>query len=351
MKTAILTFQDVENYGAALQAFALKKICERYSDVEILNYYNNYFHRDITEKRMITLIKRVINGRDFAQKSKRFYEFQKQYLIKEESRIDKDDLKKLDGVYDYFITGSDQVWNLECSGNDLSYFLDFVKVSKKVSYAASFGATICEKEVVESKLSDYFRISVREKTGMEIIRDILGIEVPVVLDPTLLLEKNEWAEIFKFDFKEKYVLVYEVLIGDCLFEQAKRFASEKGLEVICITSSNKIRFGAKNIKNAGPIEWLKLFAGASYVFTNSFHGLAFSLNFNKQFFVELLPPPAQTNTRILELLEKTNLLCRDSSKANELEKIEYETVNTVIKEERKKSLNYLSSLFRGGIYE
>lgn len=345
MKTAILTFQDAENYGAALQAFALKRICEEYSDVEILNYYNDYFHRDTSGMGIKALLKRILNGRCSAQKTERYYDFQKKYLTGAMEPIKKEKLKELDGQYDYFITGSDQVWNLDCSGNDLSYFLDFVKISKKVSYAASFGTSSYKADIIKRWLSDYFKISVREKTGMDIINKTLGKEVPVVLDPTLLLDKNEWTKIFDLDFAENYVLIYEVLTGKYLFEQAKAFAVKHGLKLICITSTNKVRIGGQIIRNAGPIEWLRLFAGASYIFTNSFHGLAFSINFNKQFFVELLPPPAQTNTRIIELLEKTNLLCRDSSKANELDEIQYEIINTVVEKERQNSINYLRSIF------
>ena len=345
MKTAILTFQDAENYGAALQAFALKKTCEIFSNVEVLNYYNPYFHRLIRENKLKILIKKFINKNKDKNKIMKFKNFQKDYIVGQMKLLYKDDLKKIDGNYDYFITGSDQVWNLECSGNDTSYFLDFVKISKKVSYAASFGASSCSNQIVESMLKDYYRISVRETSGQKIIKQILGVDVPVVLDPTLLLDRNDWADIFNLNFREDYVLVYEVLTGDSLFEQAKDFAKEKGLELICITSSNRIRFGATIIKDAGPIEWLELFAGARYVFTNSFHGLAFSLNFNKQFFVELLPPPAKTNTRIIELLKKTNLVCRDSSKANKLDNIDYKIINSILNKEKNTSLNYLNSLY------
>lgn len=346
MRTAILTFQDAKNYGAALQAYALKCVCKRYSDVEILNYYNEYFHRDTYGKGVIPFIKKCLNSRNDVSREKKFSDFQKRYLVGDSKILKKEDIKKLDGRYDYFITGSDQVWNLDCSGNDMSYFLDFVKISRKVSYAASFGSSFCQQKKIKFLLDDFYKISVREKTGQEIIKDTLGMDVPVVLDPTLLICKNEWAELFQLEYSEKYVLMYEVLTGNQLFNYAKKFASEKKLKLICITNSNRIRFGAKVLKDVGPIEWLRLFAGASYVFTNSFHGLAFSLNFNKQFFVELLPPPAQTNTRIVELLKKTNLSERDSSKATKLKKIEYKYVNAIIEEERTNSINYLNSLFK-----
>ncbi|MCC8107088.1 MAG: polysaccharide pyruvyl transferase family protein [Clostridiales bacterium] len=264
--------------------------------------------------------------------------------------VKKSELGMLNNQYDIFVTGSDQVWNLECSGEDWSYFLDFAEDEKRNSYAASFGSStagITNKEQMKQLLRNYSHISVREESGYRIISELLGKRVPVVLDPVFLLEKEEWKELFDLSFEEKYVLVYEVLAGDKLFDQAKTYAKSKGLKVICITSTNRVRQGAKVVKSAGPIEWLRLFAGASYVFTNSFHGLAFSLIFEKQFFVELLPPPANTNARILELLDKVGLTGRDSSKSMKMEEIDYTAVNNVLRTEKDLSLNYLKSIIEG----
>lgn len=349
MRVGIITFHDVENYGAALQAFALKQASNRYSSADIINYYNDYFHRNISGTGVKAVLKKIMNYSSNKRKSIRFRNFQTKYLAGESQPIKQSDLQFLNDEYDLFITGSDQVWNLECSGNDTSYFLDFVKCNKKNSYAASFGISKVndEKKICEL-LDNYSKISVREESGRQIIQQLLGKEVPVVLDPTFLLDKGEWGRLFNLEFEEKYVLVYEVLTGDKLFEQAKAFAKKKGMKVVCITSTDKLRSGATLIKSAGPLEWLNLFAGAAYVFTNSFHGLAFSLNFEKQFFVELLPPPANTNARISDLLEKVKLIDRRSADANELGDISYDKIGSIMESERLYSIRYLQSIFNEG---
>lgn len=348
MKTAILTFQDAENYGAALQAYALKETCQHYSEVSVINYYNDYFHRDVSGSGVKSIVKKLFNYKIIREKTGKFEKFQQEYIVGKSKKILRQELEKLNGEFDCFITGSDQVWNMDCSGNDTSYFLDFVKQGSKNSYAASFGKKTCNHEVIKKYLSDYKNISIREKSGKEIIEKCLEKEIPVVLDPTLLLECKIWRGKFNLSFDEKYVLMYEVLTDDILFTQAKQFAKYKGMKMICITSTNKPRIGSKIIRCAGPIEWLQLFAGAAYVFTNSFHGLAFALNFNKQFFVDLRPNSENTNTRIIEMLNSVELMNRDSSKAEKLHNIDYNKVDSKINDMRKQSLEYLQTIFEEG---
>lgn len=344
MKTAILTFQDAENYGAALQAYALKNTCASYSDTQVINYYNPFFHEKASRS-IKSVILNCLHGNQFKRKSYRFREFQKKYIVSNAPEIRRENLEMLNGKYDVFITGSDQVWNLECSGNDSTYFLDFVKSGTKNSYAASLGMPSADDKKIKNLLMDFDKISVREASGAQYLQKVTGKAYPVVLDPTFLIDCKTWGKLFDLTFGEKYVLVYEVLNGNQLFEHAKRFAKSHKLKLVCITSSNKPRGGAQVIRDAGPIEWLKLFAGAAYIFTNSFHGLAFSLNFQKQFFVEMLPPPAKTNTRIIEMLETTGLLERSAANAEKLNDIDYNVVSLKINEDRINSLEFLKGVF------
>ena len=346
MKTAIITFQDAENYGAALQAHALKTVINEYSECEILNYYNLFFHNSISSDGVKRIILDFLNKKNRMKKKERFSKFQTEYITDGKKVLSKDELREYGKKFDCFITGSDQVWNLECSGNDTTYFLDFVEDAKKISYAASFGGVnIIDKEKIRQLLCDFSKISVREKSGQLYLKDILGKVVPVVLDPTFLLDKNKWKTVFDLKFSERYVLVYEVLASDELFIKAKKFAKEKGLPLLCITSTNKPRIGAKVVKDAGPEEWLKYFSQAAYIFTNSFHGLAFALNFDKQFFVELLPPPAKTNTRIKELLELVDLTDRKISNCMDISDINYKKINKILNLKREESINYIKVIF------
>ena len=345
MKTAIITFNDAENYGAVLQAFALRKKCSEYCDTSLLNYYNPFFHKNgDCFKSVKSVFKYVMSMRNRIEKKKKFSGFQNKYLTYNNPRLLASDMKQIGTKYDCFITGSDQVWNMQCSGNDKSYFLDFTNHNKN-SYAASLGhVDETDSKQIKELLEDFDNISVREKKSSEYISELLNIDVPVVLDPCFLLTKTEWEKEFNLNFKQDYVLVYEVLVGSKLFNDAKAFAKSKGLKILCVTSSDKIRYGAKFIKDAGPVDWLKLLAGAAYIFTNSFHGIVFSIIFNKQFYVELLPPPANTNLRITELLSLFKQEERIYEKCTTDNNIDYDFVNRVIIEERKKSINYLEKI-------
>jgi len=346
MKIAILTFHDALNYGAALQSFALKHVMSRDAQVQLLNYYNPYFHRNNYREGAIGIVKRFFSYWSLRRKRHRFLLFQKKYLTGNSPYLSKKDLSQTGELYDKFVTGSDQVWNLECSGGDKSYFLDFVNDGKKkFSYAASFGTTEnLEFALIISLLKDFNQISVRENSGKEIIHKMLNLLPPVVLDPTMLLKKEEWAELFNLQYEEKYVLVYEVVNSVELFAHAKSFAKKKGFKLICITSSNYPKFGCKTIRDAGPIEWMWLFSKAAYVFTNSFHGIVFSILFEKQYYVELLPPPSTTNTRMIELQDMLNLKERQLQFAYSQNLINYKVVMKTLTEKRIISLEFINSI-------
>jgi len=343
MRIAILTFQDAKNYGAMLQAFALKKVVSKFANADIINYYNPYFHKNVSLKNVKSLIKYMVNFKTNHKKNNRFLTFLNAYLVDNSPYIYKDKLYTISKNYDIYIVGSDQVWNLSCSGNDRAYFLDFVETEKKISYAASFGSDTIENiEEISCYLRQFHRISVREKSAKFIIEDLISSSiVSVVLDPTFLISKEQWANEFNLTFRKEYVLVYEVLVGDKLFNSAIEFARQSNLKVICITNTDRLRMGAKVIKDAGPKEWLSLFAGAAYVFTNSFHGLAFSINFEKQFYIELLPPPSTTNARIIELMEKFNLTNRFISNMNENNIIDFSKLKKELEVERIKSISFI----------
>lgn len=346
MRTAIITFQDAQNYGAVLQAYALKTAVSAYSDTTILNYFNPYFHRNMAGHGIKCVIKTLLKYRSSKIKTSKFNTFQQQYLTGEQELLLRDFLMHTDLKFDYYITGSDQVWNLDCSGKDTTYFLDFVKSGKKCSYAASLGNyEATNKKVFQKYLKDFYAISVREDSGREILQSAIDKKISITLDPTLLLDKEEWGKRFNLKFEEKYVLVYEVVTGHELFEQAKTFVKFVNLPLICITDTDKLRIGAKVIKDASPEQWLKLFAGAAYVFTNSFHGVAFSLNFNKQFFVELLPLPAKKNTRIIEMLNRVGITQRLASECMVQKPLNYNNINERMNLLRVDSHNYIKNLF------
>lgn len=342
MRIGILTFHDANNYGAVLQAYALKKKLSEFGEASIINYYNPFFHKRLNygiKEKIIELIysdenKKRINA---------FKNFRNKYLKTNNEVITKDNIISLNDKYDCFITGSDQVWNLNCSGNDDTYFLDFVKDSKKRnSYSASFGTSDIHLNYKHlNMIKSFNKISVREKSGCTYLRDN-NINSYETCDPVFLLKKEEWVSITK-EINEKYILIYEVVNGNKILEFAKKIAKLKGYKIKMITSSNKPIFGVETIRNAGPIEWLNLLKNAQYVITNSFHGLAFSLIFNKQFNIELLSN-SNSNARIIDLLKDLSLENRIIDKYNWNEIIDYKEVDKVINEKISRSLKYINSI-------
>lgn len=343
MKIGILTFHDADNYGAVLQAYALKMAISKYEECQIINYYNAYFHGE--DKRSVKQnIKELFYAKAFQKKKDGFQKFREEYLTGNIPWVTKDKLFELNEMYDLFVVGSDQVWNLSCSGESDSYFLPFVKSdNKKVSFAASFGSFAPK---LDKKYIDYIRkfsfVSVREKSGKDFLNKN-GIMSIKLLDPIFLLQKEKWNELTQKS-KQRYILVYEVVNGKDMLEFAKKLSVKTRLPIHFITASRKPQLKVKAIRDADPLEWLSQIRNAEYVITNSFHGLAFSLIFNRQFYVELLSN-STTNARILELLETIGEKKRIITEAENAE-IDFTKINDLIAEERTRSMSYIRSFVR-----
>lgn len=193
--------------------------------------------------------------------------------------------------YDCFVTGSDQVWN----GYNHTYFLDFVPSSKKkISYAASIGRdyiTDEQKGIFKNSLKDYDAVSVREPSSIKLIEDLSPVPVVSTLDPTLLLEKEDWDKVSsKRLIEEEYIFCY--FLGD--YKKTRKlvneFAKKHGLKIACIPYTAGIvlsdrKFGDYRLIDASPEDFISLVKHAKYVFTDSFHAVVFSHIYGKEFFV------------------------------------------------------------------
>ena len=257
------------------------------------------------------------------------------------------DVSIIEGDHDKIIVGSDQVWNYGCSGSDETFLLPDIE-TKKYSYAASFGAAeLPEKQVpfFKEQLSKFRYISVREKTGQEICKKQLGLSAEVVLDPTLLLTKEEWAERFHIQSKsKKYILVYSLGISVPLKNVARKMSKILGLPIYNISVIVKDFFGDKVIKNAGPKEWVELFHNAAFVVTDSFHGTAFSVNFNKPFYAFANNERASRIVDLLDTLGLQNRLNPTLEEVNPDTEIDYVSVNKKLEVERKKSIAFIEKI-------
>ena len=353
MDIKIITFHDAINYGAVLQTYALynqiKQIINKDSSVYVFDhkcgFIQNTYRIFKIEKSAKNNIKNIILLPFKLIKKYKFESFIRRNIK----------LTKAISDNDIFITGSDQVWNYNYTNFDKAYFLNFEgNQNKKIyrnSYAASFGFYELPLEVkceYKNLLKDFSHISVREDSGREIIKDLLDRDASVVLDPTLLLNKADWMKLCKIRKKNNYVLLYLLSTTQTIISFAENLSKMLNYKVIYITDAI-----IKSIKNCnykrieGPEEWLSLFLNADCIVTNSFHGIAFSINFNKPFFTELLPPPAPVNTRIENILDLFELRSRqiiDGKNDNINVPIDYDKVNSKLDKERSKSINYLKSI-------
>ena len=346
----IITFHEAVNYGAVLQAYALKKVISRYCDVHFVRHSNSaILNRNSISpgfpKSIAGLKRFIIKSLTYFPNRKKhnfFTRFRNQYLLDTPEKY-----------ADFYITGSDQVWNDKCTDFDKAYFLDFTDDKKKNSYSASFGFD----SVPEDKIDEYRRllggfnnISVREKTGKDIISDLIERDVRVTLDPTLLLSKEEWSELVRqVDSYGKYLLVYAFEITDKMAEFVNKIAEERNLCVLILLPEKSL-WKKSPIKNAkfvnyvSPEEWVSFFYYADFIVTNSFHGTVFSINFNKQFAVELLPPPSKVNSRLTDVLDMFELNTRYISSSDIRVNVDFERCNSIMQAKREESVSYLKSI-------
>lgn len=353
MKIGILTFVNTINYGALFQAYALSVTLRQMGhDTQIIQYKNKVIERREHGTNCFSIrgiLNLLVIGNGFKRKEKKFRAFNALYL-KSTSECDTTTIADVCRGFDKIITGSDQVWNLSLTGYDLHYFLDFVTVpEKKVAYAPSFGESVIPKNYVSkiiSLLKDFYALSVRESFGASFISNLLGLEVPVVLDPTLLLEKENWEGLINIHPRKKpYILVYLPHKKDVCFSFAKKLQEKTGYKIIYLSISPRIIRGVKTIYDASPQEWLSWIYYADYVITGSFHGTAFSLNFEKQFFYESLGK----DSRIDSLASLAGIVSQNIATADIDNVIDYSKVKDKLLRVRNMSLLWLNNAIENKI--
>lgn len=378
MKIGIFTILNVNNYGAELQCCALyRKLHKMGYDVEVVNFlFGINPDHDFKDERLTVPIslKQIIKVKLlpivqnlfclFHQKNKllrnkRFDEFHNKY-----NRLTKTvypSVKSLyDANFDYDVIciGSDQVWNYE-KGYSLEPFLACFdkKGTKKVSYASSIGLSVISKEaeeVFKKWLSEFSWLSVREQQASKLLGNLLNRNIDVVLDPTLILDSQEWLEVAKFDMcpKEKYLLVYIVTIKPCdyVLKLARHIAKQRNLKIVRICRDAYPEHSGNDVQEiltAGPSDFVGLFAKAEYVITNSFHGTVFSVNFSKPFY-SVIKNQHSTNSRltsILQRLELENRIVPIGSSLPPISDIDYTIPAEKLKNERQHSLEYIRKAF------
>ena len=363
-KIGTITFHNSINYGAILQTYALQKcLTDLGYDSEVIDYRNSYLIKNMSLCRRIVhyawheIFKRILAGETRRKKTIKF--LNKHIRISKNTYHNASQLHETPPIYDVYITGSDQVWNPNITGADCSYFLTFAPAEKlRISYAPSFGLPILKDNYMnlyKEWLKSIDKLSVREDEGKEIIKEIADREATVTLDPTLLLKKHQWEEISTPYEGNLYVLCYYMLgdkkVNKAISKIAKIIANYNNWDIISIGQKEYMKLvpGYKKIFDAGPDQFVGLFQNASYVITNSFHGTVFSIIFNKPFYVPVndkLPPEKNLSSRIASLLQKLELEDRlipvdKSFGMQDMQNIEYDKVNKLLRIERDKSLQFL----------
>lgn len=363
MKINTITCHDVYNSGASLQAYALMKYLQECGhDVKIIDYKPEYLSRHYKlwivanpkyEKNMILKIIYLLlklPGRLWALKTKKVFDnFRNQYLNITETRYNSnEELKNNLPEADIYIAGSDQIWNATFqNGKDEAFYLDFVPNNKiKASYAASFATETFPEELKQKTskmLSKFDYISVREKSGLDILKDMDIKNGVQVLDPVFLLDKEHWEKMC-IDIKctQKYLLVYDFDNNPLIKEIAIKISEEKGLKIYTIFKSD---YSDKVISQMGPIEFISYIKNAEFIISNSFHGTAYSLIFEKEFIVTNRVD--KINTRMRDLLSEIGISERLVSNIDGvtcLERLNYSDIKDNIDKLIKRSKLYLDKV-------
>lgn len=344
-KVAIITLFDYINIGNKLQNYALQNTieslgyeCATVNNSKYLFNLGSYriiksmFHRIIPRFNIDYLERKRINI--FKENSRKII---KEYQFKSIDDLDKN--------FDCFVIGSDQVWhNWSNTEEEIDYyFLRNIIADKKIAFAPSFGLESIpfeyKKNYVEG-LNSFNKLSCREKSGAQIIKDITGKSAEIISDPTLLLSREEWLNISeqpKCFIEKDYILTY--FLGtptNYQIETVKKVAEELGCTVINIYDINDPKHYCDT-----PQEFVYLVNNAKYIFTNSFHGTVFSIIFNKNFtcYPRLDTKTFNMNGRIETLLDMFEL--KNHYDAIVM-KEDYSKVNSTLMKEKEKAKNYLA---------
>lgn len=360
-RVGIITFHRAINYGALFQAYSLVKALESIGcDCEIIDYQSQCIDKNYQEMHLRNCknIKEVLRfpfvAKAFNEKRTNFREFVKKNLQLSQPCLKHEDLEEVVKDLDILISGSDQVWNYNITDFDEAYVLGFDTGNlKKNSYAASFGVSkLSEKHegYYQRFLQLYDHISVRERQGKEIVKKLLGKDVEVHLDPTFLLSREEWKQVANENNRTKnYILIYSFGLPQTLRKFSEYLSRNTGLPIIYLPVSSyslRDRIKAEYRTTASPSEYLGLFLNASYVITNSFHGTAFSIIFNKPFFLEK-KPASPDNSRFDNIMDTFSLREREiinGSNSNPDKEIDFKEVNSILEKEKERGILFLSKI-------
>ena len=362
-KIGIITFHNSYNCGSMLESYAIQTfINKNIGETEIIDYSSNgqkelysIFEKNNSIKKIIKNILILPHYKQILLNNKKYEEFKVKNFTLSDS-VSENNIN--DEKYKAVVAGSDQIWNVTILDFNEVYLLPWVKKAKKIAYSPSFGAKnplkfYEKKDELIDMLRDFDALSIREYNGQKWINNMLNIKVPVLLDPTLLLEAKDYDQIEdkEFDPKYKYIFFYSPGFNRKICRFVKKIADKYNLKVI--TWSTKSYY-IKNIKEFGfilppyesPAVYLHLIKNAELVLTTSYHGTIFSTIYKKRFFTIKNGGMYGDDDRVKTLLEQINMQknlipYEFDDNFNYLQNINYNNYDIKLSDLKIKSIKFL----------
>lgn len=383
MKIGIITTFRANNYGAELQAYATQqKLRNLGHDAELIDYlfYKNRKHRyspgsqawrkfslKIRVKHFILyrlalplldIFGNALSG-TMRLRTENFKKFHAENSHTSRVYYSQKELYDAQMDYDAYCVGSDQVWNPNTATSIEPHFLTFAPKDKlKFSYASSFGVSELEESIRKryiDGLNNLDYISCRERQGVNLVKSLTGREAVHVLDPTLLLSGDEWRQVASYKMcpdKGKYILLYNIVELDPIYQLALRISSETGYPIVKLCKRAlmlKSYQGVTNLPSAGPADFIGLIDNAYLFLTNSFHGFAFAVNLHTPMWA-IMDSEQKNNSRLESIASVLKLQNRlldsriDLHSLNYKEKVDFEVVCKRLEVEKQKSMTYIESV-------
>lgn len=363
LKVGTLTFHRACNNGAVLQAQALVDVLNEIPGIEaeIINYKCKKIDYAYTPRFCFYNcnaikggIKFLLRARNIKKRNVQFEKFRNKYLKISDKEYNQCSAKEISNQYDLVICGSDQIWNYELTGDDNSYLLSFLNdAKKKATYAVSFGIKTIDdahRKIYQFLINDIPYLSMREVEASQLVEELTGRTSLVHIDPVFLKSREKWEKMVK-DIPEKhYVLIYMVGMGniiDEMVEFAKNLAKKSGLNLYFMNTEYipYLYPEVKHIKETTPDMFLSYIYNADYIVTNSFHATCFSIIFQKRFYTEV---DEKKGGRVIHLLKmcglESHVLKKGSLVYGNVGQDNWEDVERILEEERKKSVGYLQKV-------
>ena len=363
-KIGIITFHNSYNCGSMLETFAMQRVIEKRNyNAEIVNFSSNgqkelysVFFKKNNVRNIIKNILLLPHYKRLKNNNNMYEQFKNKNFILSREYSEKDIIS--DNDYECVVAGSDQIWNITIKDASDNYFLNWVNNAKKIAYAPSFGAKNILKvssnpEKYKKYISSFDAVSIREKNGQKWLKDLCDIDVPVLIDPTLLLSRDEYEKIenSNFKFEKNYIFFYCPTFNVDICKYVKKISEKYNLDVITWSSKSYItkrikKFGFKLPEYENPSMYLSLIKNAELVITTSFHGTIFSTIYRKKFITVKNGEMYGDDDRVITLLEQLNMLNRlipyeFDDNYNYLEDIEYKNYEKVLPILQERANNFL----------